>query len=706
MDVFESCQKVNDLITAGQETEARNELIQLLAKTEEDGIAHTPLINHMIRGVGLFPYMQPSSAEWEDQYVYEAFKVDVGGDEPITLHREQSRLLAALLDGDDIAVSAPTSFGKSFVIDAFIAIRKPKAVVILVPTIALADETRRRLHRKFGRTYRIVTAGDQELGDRNIFVFPPERSLGYADILEQIDILIVDEFYKASASFDRERSPTLVRAILAFSRISDQRYFLAPNISDLTGDSLTNGMQFLRLDFNTVYLEKTDLSADIGRNAEAKSDALLRILEVNEGKTLIYAGTYANIKRISILLIDSLESVDRPLLNHFQSWLATNYDANWELTKLVTRGVGVHNGQLHRSLSQIQIRLFEEEQGLDSLVSTSSIIEGVNTSARNVVLWSNRNGRARIDDFTYRNIVGRSGRMFRHFIGKVFILETPPPEGDTQLDLEIPDDLLGLLDAESSGVDFTAEQLEAIHAYEEEMRTVIGSENLQYLQSSSQIHSSNKSLVLEIARNIRADSAGWNGLGYLNSNDPDAWDRLLYRLLRLQPGGWDTEYRRFVGFVKVLSQNWAKTIPELLEELNDHEIGIEDFFKLERNTTFKLATLLGDVQVIYNRMMPTSQVDLSPAITRLSNAFLPPLVYHLEEYGIPRTISRKIHVSGEIDLERTDIDIHQVLDDFSTTGFAGLTHGVGDLDEFDKYILKYFFEGISTNSSPIASASG
>ena len=44
----------------------------------------------------------------------------------------------------NIAVSAPTSFGKSFVIDAFIKIRKPKNVIIIVPTIALTDETRRR----------------------------------------------------------------------------------------------------------------------------------------------------------------------------------------------------------------------------------------------------------------------------------------------------------------------------------------------------------------------------------------------------------------------------------------------------------------------------------------------------------------------------------------------------------------------------------
>ena len=93
--------------------------------------------------------------------------------------------------------------------------------------------------------------------------------------------------------------------------------------------------------------------------------------------------------------------VDRKLLNSFADWLSKNYEENWDLVNLVRRGVGVHNGSLHRSLSQIQIKLFEEQEGLNRIVSTSSIIEGVNTSAENVILWRNKSGRTNIDNFTY-----------------------------------------------------------------------------------------------------------------------------------------------------------------------------------------------------------------------------------------------------------------------------------------------------------------
>lgn len=693
MDVFDTCHRVTDLLLSGDEPTARDELIKLLAREKDDRIPYNPLINRLIREVGLFPYLDPITSTWEDRYVYEVFKSDIGEEKPVTLHREQSKLLNGLVHGKSIAVSAPTSFGKSFVIDSFIAIREPKNVVILVPTIALADETRRRLQRKFSEKYKIITVPDQSLSSMNILVFPQERAIGYINTLESIDILVVDEFYKASKAFDKERSPALIRAIVHLGRIAKQRYFLAPNISDLKDNPFTEGMEFVRLDFHTVYLEKYDLYKSIGRDQQKKSEALIQILSNNPGKTLIYAGTYTNINKVSNLLIDALDSTNRKLLNEFKSWLARNYDPNWELTRSISLGVGFHNGQLHRSLSQIQIRLFEEEDGIDYLISTSSIIEGVNTSARNIVLWSNKNGKARIDDFTYKNIIGRGGRMFRHFIGQIFILEEPPPEASTQLELEIPEEILGSIDPEKLHFEYSPEQLEAIHAYEDEINRLVGSEDFDYFREFEGFQNSNTQVILGVVRNIRSNPNKWNGLAYLNSSNPDHWGRILWLLIRLQPQVWETQWTKYVEFVKILSGNWHRSIPDLLEDLSALDIGINDFFKLERNTTFKLASLLGDVSTIYNRLYPNKAVDLSVAISRFSHAFLPKVVFQLEEYGVPRMMSRKINSSEVIDLENAT-DIHATLDEFRKIGYDELVASVGNFDAFESYILRYFYEGI------------
>ncbi len=694
--LFERCGHVNELLESGCDQEARDELIVILDELRVSGTPFDPLVNSLIRSVGLYPYIEEETAEWSDRFVIEAFSVDSGGGQRITLHREQSSLLRRLVKGESLALSAPTSFGKSFIIDAYISIKKPSNVLIVVPTIALADEMRRRLQRKFGERYRIVTCTDSAPADRNIYIFPQERAISYSDKITSLDLLVVDEFYKASEGFDRERSATLIRAILKFSDRAAQRYFLAPNIASLADNPFTSGMDFVRLDFNTVYLEKHDLYKEIGRDAEKKANELTRIIRSASGKTLVYAGTYSGIAEVATLLLDTLDKHESQLLADFRDWLSKNYGPNWPLPRLVSRGVGIHNGQLHRSLSQIQIKLFEAQKGLGVLVSTSSIIEGVNTSAENVVLWKNKNGRSRLTDFEYRNIIGRSGRMFKHFVGKVYILEEPPIAIDNQLTLSLPDSLLGLPEIQSEEeVSLSKEQKEKVSRYNVEMSQIMGEDSFLSLGREVSLQTSDTDLIRKIAADVVHNPQNWNGLAYLNSSNPDHWATTLYKVIELSPGGWDVPYGKFVGFIKVLSQNWGRELPELLQDLDELDIDLDLFFKLERNVTFKFAALLGDVNTIYKHVRKDRPVDVSAFVVHLNHAFLPPLVFQLEEYGLPRMISRKIHRSGLINFEDPELALEDAIEVLRGLREAIFSGNVVGLLPFDRFILDYFFEGVS-----------
>lgn len=233
MDVFEKCSEINGLLENRKESEARDVLISVLDYHKRQKLEYSECLNYLIREAGLYPYLDVKTASWQERFVFEAFKVESGEDETLTLHREQSNVLRMLLGGESLAVSAPTSFGKTFIVDAFIAIKQPRNVMIIVPTIALMDEVRRRIYRKFGTKYKIITTTDATLGERNLLVFPQERAAAYAEVLTSIDLLVIDEFYKASSAFDQDRSPSLLKAILKLRRISKQRYFLAPNIRRL-----------------------------------------------------------------------------------------------------------------------------------------------------------------------------------------------------------------------------------------------------------------------------------------------------------------------------------------------------------------------------------------------------------------------------------------------------------------------------------------
>jgi len=696
MDIFESCQSINDLLSDGSPHEARNQLIQLLDEIKEESRSYPQYLNKLIREAGLYPYIDTSTASWQEQFIHNAFSVNIGT-EKATLHREQSTVLAKLLDGRDIAVSAPTSFGKSFIIDAFITIKDPKTVVILVPTIALMDETRRRLYKKFSRTYNIITTSDIPLAEKNIFIFPQERVFSYISKLEHIDLLVIDEFYKASFKHDKERSPSLVKAILKLSHISQQRYYLAPNIKKLTENSFTKNMEFLEyLDFNTVFLKKFDVYKNIsGTSKEKKAPFLLEIINKHSEKSLIYAGSISEIKNVSDILISNLPRTRTPYSEHFSKWIRENYSQDWELADLAERSVGIHTGRLHRSLSQIQIKLFEYPRGFNTIISTSSIIEGVNTSAENVIIWRSKLGNFNLKDFTYKNIIGRGGRMFKHFVGKIYLLESPPREEDTQLDIEFPDQILGGLDEITDRDSLSESQIEKVIEYKSKMTSIIGKEEFKRLRESNLLQDSDSDFLLNLALSMQNTPEEWNGFSYLNSDSPSKWDNMLYKIIKLKPGAWDTKWSKVVNFTKIISKNWQSPIPEILEKLKPHEIDIEDFFQLERSVTFKLSSLLSDANELH-KIIVNPETDISKFVWKVRHAFLPSAVYELEEYGLPRMISRKLHLSKFIDFNSPDLTLPVAIQYFQEMGEEEALK-ISSLSQFDKFVLRYFYAGITPN---------
>lgn len=691
--LFSQCVVVNQYIDSGNEQAARDGLIQLLDYCQSQGIEPPAVVNALTRMVGLYPYLRGDNISWDERFLLSAFTANAGDGE-IVLHREQASVLKILLEGTDLALSAPTSFGKSFIVDAFISIKQPRNVLIIVPTLALADETRRRLHVKFGAQLRVITATEDEPAEHgNIFIFPQERAISYAAKMPDLDLLIVDEFYKASQEFDKDRSAPLIRAILKFGAKAKQRYFLAPNIASLDDSPFTEGMVFRRVDFNTVFLRRHEIYRSIEKSPEAKVNALISILHGAKGKTLVYAGTYSAIKEVATALLDEFDKRDSTLLEQFRGWLVENYGPNWLLPRLMSRGVGVHNGQLHRSISQLQVKLFEEAEGIKVLLSTSSIIEGVNTSAQNVVLWKNKNGTSRLTDFEYRNIIGRSGRMFRHFIGEVFILEAPPAEQENQLRLELPEELIGLPKIEEEYV-FDGAQKSRADAFRREVSELLDGRDSDAVFREQNVQTSNTLLVKRILTDLRSNPRSWSGLSYLNSENPEEWSFTMFKVLYLDPGAWDTSYTKFVAFTKVISRNWICTIPELLDDLAEFDIDLDLFFKLERNVSYKLAALVGDLNTLQKIANPDRHVDVSGFVVRAAHAFLPPVVFELEEYGLPRMISRKLQDSGLVNFEAADCRLSSTIEKIiqKKKEIRLLLAG------FEVYIFDYFLAGVVPRS--------
>jgi replicative superfamily II helicase len=162
------------------------------------------------------------------------------------------------MDGESYVLSAPTSFGKSLIIDALLASDKFANVVVIVPTIALIDEARRRLSR-FRNRYKIITHPSQQASERNVFVLTQERAIDRSDI-QKVDLLVIDEFYKLDigGGEDSERAAILNHALYKLRKRSRQIYLLGPSIEGIPdGFGARFNCVFKKTDFNTVVTQVT-----------------------------------------------------------------------------------------------------------------------------------------------------------------------------------------------------------------------------------------------------------------------------------------------------------------------------------------------------------------------------------------------------------------------------------------------------------------
>lgn len=232
------------------------------------------------------------------------------------------------------------------------------------------------------------------------------------------------------------------------------------------------------------------------------------------------------------------------------------------------------------------------------------------------------------------------------------------------------------------------------------MSNLLGSEVFKKLQSENVFQSSDSELIKKIAIDMINSPDDWNGLGFLNSPYPQNWHRFLYKIIKIVPAGWNAKHGVFVEFVKILRNNWLKPIPELLAQLDKYEIGVDDFFKLERKVTFKFASLVSDINILQKEILKEKSYDISRFMSWYSHAFLPSTVFQLEEFGLPRMISKKIQNAGLYDFIRQGTDIHKVLADLNEIGIERILQ-IPTLLEFDKYIIDYFYDGIKTNNNII-----
>lgn len=387
----------------------------------------------LIETLGFYPYIHKNSSDlkimsFADNVRMSYFQSDFL--ENTYLHKEQKKISNYLLSGKNIIASAPTSFGKSLLIEEIVASKKYKNIVIIQPTLALLDETRLKL-KKYADDYKIIVRTSQPYSEdrRNLFLLTAERVMEY-EPLPQIDFLVIDEFYKLSLRRKDDRADTLNNAFLkVVNEFHPRFYFLGPNIDGITDgfaekyDAIFYKSDFSLVDCNVVdksYLidwSKSDKQID-----KEKTVILCELLsKLRNEQTLIYCSSPARARRMAKIYLEYLQRMGHEKDNQLPlvEWINKNISPEWSLAKELQYGVAIHDGSLQKHIGASIIKYFNEGR-LNCIFCTSTIIEGVNTSAKNVILFDEKKGGNEIDYFDYSNIKGRSGRMMEHYVGRIF----------------------------------------------------------------------------------------------------------------------------------------------------------------------------------------------------------------------------------------------------------------------------------------------
>lgn len=362
-------------------------------------------------------------------------------DDQVIRTREQLALHAFNSSNPRAAIIAPTSYGKSqMLIDRSLA-SLPGAVCIIVPSKALIAQTKADIMRVMsqrGMSTRVITHPEAYNGEGSfIAVLTQERLhrllVDYPAL--KIDHLLVDEAQNVLT--DDARSLELSQVILiVHQRNKDLRIaYYTPfleNPDTLRHVNGTDNDVRARTVSEQVKVEQFRAAENggplrvfdqfLGRTFEMSEtlpdDDAEAILGIAGERTIVYLNKPRDAQDMAIRLAAQIGDAElSPLAERAITAIGELIDADYLLIDVIRSGVLFHHGQIPDVLRQYVENLFREESTTQRryLVTTSTLLEGVNTPADTMVLMTPTKGRGYLSRSSFRNLVGRVARFNQIF---------------------------------------------------------------------------------------------------------------------------------------------------------------------------------------------------------------------------------------------------------------------------------------------------
>lgn len=395
----------------------------------------------------------------------------------------QKKLWESLSSGENIAISAPTSAGKSFIIQKYIlelVEGDAKNIVFIVPTKALINQVSNVLKSQFHEKAHVYTTyiANEEDDLATIYVLTPERCLKLLQDknVAPPELIFMDEVHNIeSGSRGVIFENILYRVISTWA--STQLVVAGPFISSLS-DSIKKICNISIIDHQTLSspvfqirsaltffpskkIARYKISSPTQRiiSGEIKlKKSLYSKIKTNKGEALeviadmfspedhnIYYAPKKNLaekwaSKISPVIASKnpkiIEAADSRIKDLID-FLSEEVHPDYSLIRTLRLGAAYHHAGLP-DIARQEVEELYSESIIKNIVCTSTLLQGVNLPADRLIVISPKVNSQDMPAFDFLNLLGRAGRANTKLYGEIYCIDVVDDEwGSKKLEAEV-----------------------------------------------------------------------------------------------------------------------------------------------------------------------------------------------------------------------------------------------------------------------------
>lgn len=337
-------------------------------------------------------------------------------------------------------VVAPTSYGKSELIETCVSLNG--SVCIIVPTKALLAQTKRRILKNLNDSNKsIVTHPEMNIPNNKnnlICILTQERLIRLLRIHIDLkfDYVFVDEAHNLLEDGDRSRLLGASIMMIMRRKPSASITYLTPFINDVQCLNLKDiNISQKELRINESLKSERFFLYDIRENTDLllydqyfdKFLTLNQITTISVAdfvnsfsalKNIVYLNKPVDAQRFALKLASTLPKIESEIIEKALVDIKKITHEEYDLLYCLSRGVIYHHGSISDNIKLYIENLYTEIKEIKYIVTTSTLLEGVNIPAEKLFVLDYRKGRAKLTPSQFKNLFGRICRFSEIFNGK------------------------------------------------------------------------------------------------------------------------------------------------------------------------------------------------------------------------------------------------------------------------------------------------